>query len=305
MKYRILHETRYGYTESVSLCHSVAHLTPRNLPWQKLHRSQITIDPMPSAYGEHEDIFGNTVSFFALQQPHDHLTITAASVVELTGTSGIDDRRDGKAWEEVRDTLLRECSPDCLEARQFVLPSPHVHVSSELAAYAAPSFQPERPIVDALGDLMNRIHRDFAFVAGYTTVSTPLDEVLRHRKGVCQDFSHLAIGCLRSLGLAARYASGYIETIAPAGKEKLRGADVSHAWYSAFVPGMGWLDFDPTNNIVPATRHVTVALGRDYSDVVPVKGVIFSSGSQELMVSVDMERLDSDPSVPHGEGEVE
>jgi transglutaminase-like putative cysteine protease len=139
---------------------------------------------------------------------------------------------------------------------------------------------------------MVRIHREFAFVPGYTTVATPLGEVLESRKGVCQDFAHLAIGCLRSLGLAARYVSGYIETLPRPGRPTLRGADVSHAWFSAFVPGFGWVDYDPTNDLLPGSRHVTVAFGRDYSDVVPVKGVIFSSGGQQLLVSVDMERLD-------------
>jgi transglutaminase-like putative cysteine protease len=157
-------------------------------------------------------------------------------------------------------------------------------------------FRPGRPLLAALQALMEQIHRDFSFVPGYTTVATPLHEVLQHRKGVCQDFAHLGIGCLRTLGLAARYVSGYLETTPPPGGAKLRGADVSHAWYAVFVPGLGWVDYDPTNNVLPANRHITVAIGRDYSDVVPVKGVIFGGGTQQLFVSVDMERLDQPPS---------
>lgn len=292
MIYRVIHETRYVYTEAVSLCHSVARLTPRHLPGQKLLRSQVIIDPMPSAYREHSDFFGNTMCYFALQQPHDHLTVTAASEVELTRDHAVGNHGQGQSWEEARAALLYDGAPESLDARPFILPSPHVAPSTELATFAAPLFRPGRPLLEALQALMEQIHREFSFVPGYTTVTTPLHEVLQHRKGVCQDFAHLGIGCLRTLGLAARYVSGYLETTPPPGKAKLRGADVSHAWYAVFVPGLGWVDYDPTNNVLPANQHVTVAVGRDYSDVVPVKGVIFGGGSQQLFVSVDMERLD-------------
>lgn len=296
MKYRVIHETRYVYTETASLCHSVARLTPRNLPGQKLLRSQVIIDPMPSAYREHTDIFANTMCYFALQQPHEHLTVTAASEVELTRDRAVGNPAKEQSWEEARAALLRDGAAEYLDARPFILPSPQVAPSAELAAFAAASFRPGRPILEALQSLMEQIHREFSFVPGYTTVSTPLHEVLQHRKGVCQDFAHLGIGCLRTLGLAARYVSGYLETMPPPGKAKLRGADVSHAWYAVFVPGLGWVDYDPTNNLLPATQHITIAVGRDYSDVVPVKGVIFGGGSQQLFVSVDMERLDPPPS---------
>ena len=302
MKYRVIHETRYVYTESVSLCHTLARVTPRNLPHQRLLRFHLSVDPMPAAYGEHRDIFGNTVSYFAVQQPHDHLVVRAAGVVELypRPEPAAPASQSPPVLGELPESLeslhrrLKDPSlPDFLEIQHFLPASPHVMPSGELAAYAVPSFPPGRSVPEALQDLMERIHRDFAFVPGYTTVSTPLHEVLGHRKGVCQDFAHLAIGCLRSLGLAARYVSGYIETLPPPGKKKMRGADVSHAWYAVYVPDLGWLEYDPTNNLVPGCRHVTVAYGRDYSDVVPVKGVIFSSGAQQLLVSVDMERLDA------------
>jgi len=293
MKYRVIHETRYMYEKPVSLCHTLAHLVPRYLPHQKVLRTHLAIDPVPVAYREHRDIFGNTVSYFALQYPHDHLVVTAESIVELGERENAGRNSSKLSWEDVRERLKNHLVPGFLDVRHFILPSPLVAPSSELAAYAAPSFTPDRPALEAFQDLMERISGDFAFVPGYTTVSTPLREVLKHRKGVCQDFVHLAIGCLRSMGFAARYVSGYIETLPPPGKEKMRGADVSHAWYAAYVPDLGWSEFDPTNNLVPADQHVTVAYGRDYSDVVPVKGVIFSSGSQQLLVSVDMERIDS------------
>jgi len=295
MKYRVIHETRYLYSDPVSLCHTVAHLAPRNLPHQKVERIQFVIDPSPSAYSEHTDIFGNTVSYFALQHPHDRLAVTVASIVDvkIPAVPASDALMPG--WERLRESLRDPRSQGYPDFQLFMLPSPHVELSSELAAYATDSFKPGRPAEEAFRELMERIHNDFSFVPGYTAVSTPLHEVLRHRKGVCQDFAHLAIGCLRSTGLAARYVSGYIETLPPPGKEKMRGADVSHAWFGAYLPGRGWLEYDPTNNIVPGDRHVTVAYGRDYSDVVPVKGVIFGSGSQQLLVSVDMERLDAYP----------
>lgn len=303
MKYRVIHETRYVYTESVSLCHTVAHLTPRNLPHQRLLRTHLAIDPVPAAYREHRDIFGNKVSYFAVQQPHDHLVVRAAGVVELNPGPRPEEPAPADApvpesppdsLEEVRRRLKDHRLPGFLEAQYFMQASPHVTPSGELAAYAASCFSSGQSVLEALQNLMERIYRNFAFVPGYTTVSTPLQEVLKHRKGVCQDFAHLAIGCLRSMGLAARYVSGYIETLPPPGKKKLRGADVSHAWYAVYVPGLGWLEYDPTNNLIPGSQHVTVAYGRDYSDVVPVKGVIFSSGSQQLLVSVDMERLDTE-----------
>jgi len=293
MRFRVIHETRYLYNESVSLCHTIAHLTPRNLPHQEIVRSQLVIDPVPSAYGEHQDIFGNTVSYFALQLPHDHLTATAACIIEVIGEAHPVEKTSPLCWEELRDRLKDFGTPGFLECQYFMMSSPHVTLSTELASYASLSFTSKRPALEALRDLMERIHRDFSFVAGYTTVSTPLHEVLKTRKGVCSDFAHLAIGCLRSMGLAARYVSGYIETIPPPGKEKMRGADVSHAWYAVYLPDLGWLEYDPTNNVIPGNQHVTVAYGRDYSDVVPLKGVIFSSGSQQLLVSVDMQRLNA------------
>ncbi|HQT25374.1 MAG TPA: transglutaminase family protein, partial [Burkholderiales bacterium] len=193
----------------------------------------------------------------------------------------------GTDWESVRLSQL-----DVPDALQYALDSPFVMTSSELMAYAGPSFTPGRPLLEAVQDLMQRIHADFTYDPGFTTLATPLSEVLAHRRGVCQDFAHLAIGCLRSRGLAARYVSGYIETLPFPGKEKLVGADASHAWFSVYMPELGWMDFDPTNNQIPADRHIVVAWGRDYGDVTPLKGVIFGGGDHELAVSVEVRNMD-------------
>ncbi len=193
---------------------------------------------------------------------------------------------------EQRDQVRTATDPDAITATEFVLDSPLIEITEQLRAYAQPSFSPQRPQVEVVYDLMQRIHQNFEFRPGFTDTSTPLAEVLEHRRGVCQDFAHLGIGCLRSMGLPARYVSGYIETLPPPGKEKLQGADASHAWFGVYVPGFGWIDFDPTNNQVPSDQHVVVAFGRDFSDVTPIKGVIFGAGQHELSVAVDVERRD-------------
>jgi transglutaminase-like putative cysteine protease len=247
------------------------------------------VDPIALDCSEHLDFFGNRVSYFSIEEPHLALTVTATSEVELVSESD-SFLVSGMPWELVREQLRLGSHPDILTARQFVLDSGLVKASETLADYAAPSFPAGRPLVEAVTDFMRRIHDDFNFDPGFTTVTTPVPEVLEHRRGVCQDFAQLAIGGLRSLGLAARYVSGYLETLPPPGQEKLRGSDASHAWASVYVPDMGWLDFDPTNNVFPAQRHITTAWGRDYSDVTPLKGVLIAESPQhQLSVSVDVE----------------
>jgi transglutaminase-like putative cysteine protease len=248
------------------------------------------VEPAPSAFREREDFFGNRVCYFSVQQPHDVLAISVTSSVGLAENDSPVDFSASLPWEEAKRRLREENAPETMDARQFAFDSPMVSTSRELSEYAGLSFSKGRPILEACNDLMGRIYREFEFTSGFTTVSTPLAYVMEHRKGVCQDFTHLAVGCLRSLGLAARYVSGYIETLPPPGKEKLKGADVSHAWFSAFAPGIGWIDFDPTNNLIPADRHVVTAWGRDFSDVTPVKGIVFSGGGHRLSVFVDVER---------------
>jgi transglutaminase-like putative cysteine protease len=292
MQYQVTHQTRYVYSEPVTLCHNEIRLVPRSLPGQTLITRHVGIDPRPTAYSEREDYFGNPVCYFAIDHPHSELAVTVVSRLSIDPGSAPSNRFLPIPWEEARRRLHHESDAALTAAREFVLDSPLVQTSPALADYARISFMAGRPFVDALRDLTARIYHEFTFMPGYTTVSTPLATVLGSRRGVCQDFSHLAIGCLRSLGLAARYVSGYIETLPPPGKPKLQGADVSHAWFSAHVPGAGWCDFDPTNNLVPAGQHVVTAWGRDFSDVTPIKGVIVSSGRHELFVSVDMTRME-------------
>lgn len=291
MIYRVVHQTTYTYVAPLSLCYNEAHLLPRALPDQTCLGSSLTVEPPPADCTERLDFFGNRVSYFSIDQPHTTLVVTATSEVELgsepTELAGV--QSANRPWEAVRDDLAQATDGD---ARQFVLDSGLVRHAEPLRRYAAPSFPPGRPLVEALTDLMARMTEDFTFDIASTEIATPLLEVLAQRRGVCQDFAHLAAGFLRSQGLAARYVSGYLETIPPPGTEKLRGADASHAWVSTFVPGYGWLDFDPTNNLFPESRHITTGWGRDYSDVTPLKGVVFgNSGAHSLYVSVDVETL--------------
>jgi len=291
MNYRITHRTRYIYNEPVSLCHNEARLLPRETDGQQCDQCRLIIDPAPTDLRERLDYFGNRVVFFTIEHPHENLTVTASSEVSVIRAPLQLDDWHHIPWESVRDALHSEGSPEILEARQFMLDSPFSSASPEVLAYAETSFPAGRPMIDALEDLMHRIYVDFEFVPDATTVSTPLEEVLQNRKGVCQDFAQLGIGCLRSMGLAARYVSGYIETLPPPGRPKLQGADASHAWFAAWLPGLGWLEYDPTNDLIPEERHVVIGWGRDYGDVTPLKGVLFSSGEHEMTVSVDVEPI--------------
>jgi len=232
---------------------------------------------------------GERQVIFAVQASHQVLTVTAVSRVTVASAPL---PSITPPWDEVALQLRTASSPGCLEARQYLFDSPRIELWTEPVEYARPSFPRGRPLLEAVGELMERIHQDFTYDPGFTTVTTPLHKVFAHRRGVCQDFAHLAIACLRGLGLAARYVSGYIETLPPPGQEKLVGADASHAWFSVFEPEAGWFDFDPTNNQLPMGQHITVAWGRDYSDITPLKGVIYGGGKRhETQVAVDVLRL--------------
>ena len=292
MKYRIVHKTEYRYGITVSQCHNLAHLRPRNIPSQQCLGHRLQIDPLPIDLAEHEDYFGNHVSYFSIQQPHQALTVTATSEVELKSGNGQLTLDQGMPWDEVCMRLAAPVTETARENRQFVLNSPLASATPELSDYAMSSFQPARPLLEAVRDLMERVHNEFTYDPGFSTVSTPLAEVLARRRGVCQDFAHLAIACLRSLGLAARYVSGYLETLPPPGQRKQPGADESHAWFSVYRPDVGGHDFDPPNHKVPLDQHITTAWGRDYADVTPLKGVIFGGDpGHRPQVSVDMDRL--------------
>jgi transglutaminase-like putative cysteine protease len=290
--YRVTHRTEYRYESEVSESYGEVHLLPSDFPGQVCRESRLLIDPRPHDYRERTDYYGNRTAYFAVLDAHTRLTITAESVVDVDGRQGALALADGQAWEVARDHLGLDGAGDAVEVRDFLLDSSMVAASPELLAYATPSFPGGRPVIEALADLSSRINRDFAFKPGSTSIGTSLNELLERREGVCQDFALLAIGCLRSLGLAARYVSGYIETRPPPGRPRLVGADVSHAWASLFVPGAGWVDVDPTNDQFVSDRYVTTAWGRDYRDVSPVKGVIYTeSKSDEMEVSVDVLRV--------------
>lgn len=292
MTYRILHRTTYRYKYPVSFGNHVACLKPRTFPFHNLSFSSLNIHPFPATCTERSDYFGNLLCFFTIQEPHKELVIEARSEVNVD-ISPKDSLQHSPPWEAAATSLRDDHSTEGLEAYQFGFDSPRVRTRPEFAVYARQSFTPRRPIIESLLDFTARIHNDFRFDPRVTNVRTATEEVFKKRRGVCQDFAHLQIACLRSLGLAARYVSGYLRTYPPAGKPRLVGADASHAWVSAYVPGSGWLDLDPTNNLVPSDEHVTLAWGRDYSDVSPVRGLILGGGAHTLKVSVDLEPLDS------------
>lgn len=295
ISYRVEHVTLYEYTAPVTLSQQLLHLTPRALPWQQCETHALAIEPPAAEYIEREDFFGNRIVQFAVRTAHQQLEVVADSIVHLRPRwEGLDLERSS-AWESVRERLHDVTQPPLLEPGQYLFESPNIEFAPELAHYAAQSFEPERPILAGAHELMRRIHADFKFDAEATTVATPLAEVIAHRHGVCQDFAHLMIGCLRMLGLPARYVSGYLLTRPPPGKPRLVGADASHAWVSVFCPKLGWVDFDPTNDLLPDLEHITVAWGRDFSDVTPMRGVILGGGTQELDVSVTVTPLDPTP----------
>ncbi len=294
MFYAVTHRTRYAYGSDVSISHHVAHLRPRELPGQQVSDFDLTIAPAPAVSTERIDLYGNTATFFTIDVPHEGLTVTARSRVRVAAPT-LPPAASTPTWEQVR----KRCANDVLTADsavgEFRFDSPLITRHPAFADYAAPSFPKDRPLLDGVADFTARIFRDFKFDPRATTVSTPLDEVLNKRRGVCQDFAHLAIAGLRSLGLPARYVSGYLETRPPPGKARLVGADASHAWLAVWCPGHGWIDGDPTNNVLPSDRHITVAWGRDFSDVSPLRGVVVGGGDHGLRVNVDVAPLADPP----------
>lgn len=288
MNYRVIHRTTYEYGEPVTVSHHAARVKPRITPIQHRDHWMLRITPEPAVRKMRTDYFGNRVCFFSVQELHQSLEIVAESVVRLEPGLPPEPERSSP-WEEVAAGLREPSAGDALEAQQFVFESPHVRPAPALAELAAPSFTTGRPLLEAMQDLSQRIHEEFTFDATATTVATPLEEVLRERRGVCQDFTHLALGCLRSLGLAGRYVSGYLRTHHPSEPGALVGADASHAWLSVFCPGHGWVDFDPTNNLMPDFEHITVAYGRDFADVSPVSGMIVGGGEHRIRVAVRVE----------------
>ncbi|MFM7136061.1 MAG: transglutaminase N-terminal domain-containing protein [Planctomycetota bacterium] len=292
-RYEVRHETVYSYSEAVPVCHNEIHLVPRDLPHQRLLANQLVVEPEPAVLSSRPDRFGNRVGVFAIEAGHRRLVIASTSVVE------IDPPRDWREfeplpWETLRERLTRDTDAATLEARQFACESPLVPISPRLASWAAESFTPSRPWHEALVELTSRIHGEFAYDPTATTTSTPVEEVFALKRGVCQDFAHLQIACLRSLGLAARYVSGYISNERPPGSSGpagMVGADASHAWLACWGGSDGWLDVDPTNDCPAGSQHVTIGWGRDYADVAPVKGVCIGGGTHAMEVAVHVSRL--------------
>jgi len=283
----ITHTTEYFYGDTVPLCHNVVRLRPRDTERQRCVREELTISPAPATRREGLDFYGNHVSWFSLQEPHEGLSITCTSDVEVL-PSLIRPAEIYDTWEQARQRLSQAGDREAIDARQFTFASPQVKWSAAVADFARTSFLPGKTLFEAVTDVMGRIHSEFRFVPGSTAVGTPVDDVLKLRQGVCQDFAHLMLACVRSMGLAGRYVSGYVVTQPAPGMPRLAGADASHAWVSVWFPGGGWVDFDPTNNTLPADQHVTVAWARDYDDVAPVKGVIIGGHQHGLRVAVDV-----------------
>ena len=290
MNYSITHRTLYEYAAPVTVSHHVARLEPRVTNLQGCENFSLKIFPEPALRKERTDYFGNRLCFFAIQEMHNKLEIITHSRVSVSGAK-ITVPDNSTPWEQVAELFRDPVSPEVVDPYQFVFDSPHIRASMEFADYAAESFGKGVPLLAGATDLTRRIFEDFKFDPRATTVATPLESVWEKRRGVCQDFAHLGIACLRSLGLPARYVSGYLRTRPPEGKPRLVGADASHAWFRIFCPGTGWVDFDPTNNVRPAEEHIIVAYGRDFGDVSPVAGILTGGGEHEVRVSVDVEEI--------------
>lgn len=285
--FEIAHTTVYEYHSPITVSHHLMRLSPRSLSRQRRITHDIEVEPEPAVVNRRTDYFGNEVTFATIERTHRRLQVTSRSRVAVS-PAFIPEAGETPSWETVRGLCRVDRTTSVLEATEYTFASPLVPLDPMFAEYAAPSFEPNRPILEAATDLTARIHEEFQFDATATTVSTPLAEVLANRRGVCQDFAHLQIACLRALGLPARYVSGYLETLPPPGQAKLVGSDASHAWVSFFCPGIGWIDMDPTNNLFPSMQHITLGWGRDYSDISPVRGVILGSGQHNLRVAVDV-----------------
>jgi len=293
-QYRVEHATTYRYSDPVMLSHQQLHLAPRLLDYQRIHEHEIVIKPAPTQQRNIIDAFGNPVTEIAIEAAHTRLEIVARTTLAVMQRPMIDPTQS-PAWETVREALGYRAAwhpePAILEATQFLFESPYARVKRTLRTYASDCFVPGRPILTAATELMQKIHSEFKFDAAATNVTTPVMKFFEQKRGVCQDFTHVMISCLRSTGLAARYTSGYLLTRPAPGKPRRVGADASHAWVSLFIPGSGWVDLDPTNNLLPSLEHITIGWGRDFADVTPLRGVINGGGEQTLEVKVTVEPL--------------
>lgn len=291
MNYRVRHLTRYTYGERVLVSLNQICLQPRETPFQRRLDFRVVVEPRPSTWNTYTDYFGNQQSVFTLNQPHQIMDVNAESRLAVTARP-VGDPAASPPWEVLRDRLPRPLDAKSLEAYQYVFASPFVPVAPAYADYAQPCFSAGRPVVEGLLDFTRRMHREFVYDSRATHLGTPVAEVFRHRRGVCQDFAQVQAACLRSLGLAVRYVSGYLRTRPPPGRPRLVGADASHAWISVWTGPGGWVDLDPTNGVPGGPDHLPIAWGRDYFDVTPVRGVILGGGTQGITVSVDVEPME-------------
>ncbi|RUR29522.1 transglutaminase family protein [Vreelandella andesensis] len=283
MNYTLRHTTRYLYNAPVTLCHSEARVLPRRTLYQECSASELTISPLPRVQAERRDVFGNRVLYCAMEDVHQSLDVTVTT--ELTTLPLAPLPASSPAWEDVAKQLH---SDSRFDMQLYRLDSPFIRRNDELAAFARHCFTPGRPLIEGALALNQLIYDTFEYDPSFTTLATPLSDVLANRRGVCQDFAHLAIGALRSVGLAARYVSGYLETQPPPGQPRLVGADASHAWLATWIPDWGWLALDPTNGTIAGEQHPVLAWGRDYADVAPLKGVMNGGGEHQLEVEVDV-----------------
>lgn len=285
---QVTHETVTSYSARVDVGYHVAHLFPRADARQQVDDFELAIEPVPSHLSSAPDVFGNLRTCFALYVPHTELTVRASSTVSLAPRGAPPEPAASAPWDDIAVSLHYSAGAAFRPESEFSYASPFVPLLAELRAWAEPVFAPGRPCLDAALELMHRIHREYAYESGATEVTTPLAEVVRERRGVCQDFAHLMLGALRAFGLPARYVSGYLLTTPPAGQARLLGADASHAWISVWCPVHGWVDLDPTNDVLPDTGHVTLAVGRDFGDVTPLRGVILGGAEHTLEVAVSV-----------------
>jgi transglutaminase-like putative cysteine protease len=304
MKYNVQHTTRFLYSEPTPVSHNQVHLAPRSLEYQTCGHYELKVDPTPAVTGARTDYFGNRVDYFSIHESHHGLTVTSRSEVEITRSAAAE-ASPAMTWDEVQAGIRADRTPEGLLAYQCALPSARVKPLGAFREYADKSFTTGRSITDAARDLTGRIHADFKFDPRATMVHTPPAELFSLRRGVCQDFAHFALGCVRSMGLPARYVSGYVCTQPPPGRSRLQGADASHAWFSIYCGPLGWIDFDPTNDVVVGDAHVTVAWGRDYDDICPIQGVFLGGGQNTMTVEVDVVPMDENDGRPEFHGSQE
>jgi transglutaminase-like putative cysteine protease len=287
MIYDVSHKTVYRYTTPVVQSQHVVHMSPRMVERQKVKSHTLLVDPAPTLRTERDDYYGNRVVLFDIEQEHEELTVHAKSTIVVVAREPVD-LPGSVAWETLAEAPARGSCALALDVVRYACASRHTRPTREIAEYARKSFSPNRAVLLGVWDLVTRIYHDFVFDPTATDISTPVMEVLRKRRGVCQDFSHLALACLRSLRLPARYVSGYILTSPPPGQPRLAGADASHAWISVWAPEAGWVDFDPTNGLMPREEHITIAYGRDYDDVSPISGILLGGSEHSVTVGVDV-----------------